>query len=124
MIDEKEILPFNFFDYNGVYSGSNGGMRYIIKRTGKKPDFNLQAAVWPGPYCFEGTDESDKTYKEFTFSEAGRSEAISWIKEQYETRKEEWDKVPSILDAVLKSDIWSIVTHFLKAHICRMHTVI
>ena len=43
MIDEKEILPFNFFSYGGVYSGDHNGMRYMIKRTGKKPDFTLNA---------------------------------------------------------------------------------
>ena len=45
MIDEKEILPFNFFSYGGVYSGDHNGMRYMIKRTGKKPDFTLNALV-------------------------------------------------------------------------------
>ena len=45
MIDEKQILPFNFFSYGGTYSGDHNGMRYMIKRTGKKPEFMLDGEV-------------------------------------------------------------------------------
>lgn len=63
MIDEKEILPFNFFSYGGVYSGDHNGMRYMIKRTGKKPDFTLNALVWRGPYASSAVNADDITKK-------------------------------------------------------------
>ena len=84
MIDEKEILPFNFFVYGGVYSGQHHGMRYIIRRAGGKPDYILSVSVWQGPYCY--------------FSEHGRIDAIEWIKKEYDERREEWDNEPAILD--------------------------
>ena len=79
MIDEKEILPFNFFSYGGVYSGDHNGMRYMIKRTGKKPDFTLNALVWRGPYASSAVNADDITKKEFEYSEEGRTAAIEWI---------------------------------------------
>lgn len=96
MIDEKEILPFNFFSYGGVYSGGHNGMRYMIKRTGKKPDFIINAMVWCGPYASTAVNPKDITQKEFEYSEEGRKEAIEWIQKMYEERKDEWDAAPSI----------------------------
>ena len=91
MIDEKEILPFNFFVYGGVYSGQHHGMRYIIRRAGDKPDYILSVSVWQGPYCYSAVNEADRTTREFDFSEHGRIDAIEWIKKEYDERREEWD---------------------------------
>jgi hypothetical protein len=99
MIDQDKIMPFNFFKYGGVYSGEHHGMRYVIKRTGDKPDFILIAVVWPGPYCYDATSDELKTQAEFTYDEIGRKEAIDWLLTQYDSRKEEWEHVPSILEA-------------------------
>lgn len=104
MIDEKEIMPFNFLKYGGVYSAGHNGMRYLIKREGDKPDFIIKAYVWQGPYCFSATPAEKISSQEFEYSEDGRLAAISWIKNQYETRKDEWDAAPSILDAPIKID--------------------
>ena len=40
MMDEKEIMPYNFFKYGGVYTGEHHGMRYLIKNTGEKRILN------------------------------------------------------------------------------------
>lgn len=106
MIDEKEIMPFNFFKYGGVYSGDHCGMRYVMKRIGDKPDFILKATVWPGPYCEAETDDDQKTSQEFEYSEDGRIAAIEWLKEQYQSRKEQWDQMPAILDAGISMDCY------------------
>lgn len=98
MIDEKEILPFNFFVYGGVYSGQHHGMRYIIRRAGDKPDYILSVSVWQGPYCYSAVNEADRTTRGFDFSEHGRIDAIEWIKKEYDERREEWDNEPAILD--------------------------
>lgn len=99
MIDEKEIMPFNFFKYGGVYSGEHQGMRYVIKRAGEKPSFILTAAVWQGPYCYAATPAGKLTQEEFSYDEDGRSKAIEWLKEQYKTRLDEWENAPSVLEA-------------------------
>lgn len=101
MIDNKEVLPFNFFDYGGKYSGVQGGMRYLIKRAGDKPDFKLIAYCWPGPLGFDYTAAEKKTEAEFEYSEEGREEAIAWLKDQYQDRIDEWNNIPALKDIEL-----------------------
>ena len=79
MINEKEIMPFNFFKYGGIYTGGHNGMRYKIERTGEKPDYVLNVLIWQGPYASTAMKEEDITAKEFEYSEEGRSSAIQWI---------------------------------------------
>lgn len=99
MIDKDKILPFNFFNYGGIYSGEHGGMRYIIKRGGEKPDYVFAAAVWPKPYSYDNTDKADITEETFEFSDAGREAAIEWIGSQYEDKINMWESAPSIVAA-------------------------
>lgn len=91
MIADKEILPFNFFEYGGKYTGEEKGMRYLIKRMGIKPDFKFSAACWRGPLASDYVDERLKTFSEFEFSEEGRIQAINWLQKQYDSRQDEWN---------------------------------
>ena len=68
MINEKEIMPFNFFKYGGIYTGGHNGMRYKIERTGEKPDYVLNVLIWQGPYASTAMKEEDITAKEFEYS--------------------------------------------------------
>ena len=61
MINEKEIMPFNFFKYGGIYTGGHNGMRYKIERTGEKPDYVLNVLIWQGPYASTAMKEEDIT---------------------------------------------------------------
>ncbi len=98
MIDENEIMPFNFVKYGGVYTGGHNGMRYMIRRTGDKPDFVIEAIVWQGPYAYPAMTKEQLTSEQFDYSPDGRLKAIEWLKEQYETRIDEWNQAPSVLD--------------------------
>ena len=100
MLDETSILSLNFLSYGGIQTGDHHGMRYRMIRAGEKPDFHIDAWVWPEPFCFEETPEDRKTAAQFPFSEDGRLEAIHWMQEQYESRKEEWDHSPTLLNAM------------------------
>ena len=82
MMDEKEIMPYNFFKYGGVYTGEHHGMRYLIKNTGEKPDFKLMVQVWLGPYASTAVPDEKKTTQYFESSVEGRKEAINWLHEQ------------------------------------------
>ena len=99
MLDEKSILSLNFLTYGGVQTGDHHGMRYRMVRGGEKPDYHIDAWVWPEPFSFDATEEEKKTHQEFPFSEEGRHEAIAWMLEQYETRKQEWEHAPTLLEA-------------------------
>ena len=96
MLDEKQILSLNFLSYGGVFTGDHRGMRYRMSRVGEKPDFSLQAWVWPEPLSFEAEEEQRITSESFPFSEEGRLQAIAWLKEQYENRREEWERAPGL----------------------------
>ena len=101
MLDKEKMMPFNFLSYGGVITGQQKGMRYRLKRVGEQPDFKLCATVWPGPFGFDAMPEEKKTNEEFSYSPEGRETAIDWMRQQYEERRDEWDNVPSILDAKL-----------------------
>ena len=96
MINEKEIMPFNFFKYGGIYTGGHIGMRYKIERTGEKPDYVLNVLIWQGPYASTAMKEEDITAKKFEYSEEGRSSAIQWIQDMYDTNIDRWENAPSI----------------------------
>ena len=101
MLDKEKMMPFNFLSYGGVITGQQRGMRYRLKRVGEKPDLKLCATVWPGPFGFDATPEEKKTDEDFPYSPEGRVAAIEWMRQQYEERRDEWDNIPSILDAKL-----------------------
>ena len=96
MINEKEIMPFNFFKYGGIYTGGHNGMRYKIERTGEKQDYVLNVLIWQGPYASTAMKEEDITAKKFEYSEEGRSSAIQWIQDMYDTNIDRWENAPSI----------------------------
>ncbi len=99
MIDHNEIMPLNYFNYGGVYSGEHKGMRYVIKRVGEKPDFKLAAFAWQAPYAYDAMPKERILSSEFEKSEEGRTAAIDWLLKVYEDNKSEWDAAPSILEA-------------------------
>lgn len=85
-IEDSDILPFNFFAYNGIYTGALQNMRYRIWREGEKPDFKLKACAWAGPYAFDYVGDEEKSFAEFEYSQEGRLEAVAWLNEQFESR--------------------------------------
>ncbi len=99
MLDPEQIFPLGFFSYGGVETGDHHGMRYRMVRVGEKPDAQIEACVWPEPFCYDVTPETKKIRERFPFSEEGRRAAIGWITEQYEKNRGIWDHVPSIRDA-------------------------
>ncbi len=101
MLDKSKMMPFNFLSYGGVITGEQKGMRYRLKRIGEKPDFQLCSSVWPGPFCYDATQKDQITSQSFPYSPEGREQAIDWMIEQYNSRRDEWDNVPSLLKARL-----------------------
>jgi hypothetical protein len=76
-------------------------MRYRLMRVGEKPDFELCASVWPGPFAYPYTAAEKITSQTFPYSAEGREAAIDWMTEQYVSRRAEWDNAPSVFDAKL-----------------------
>ncbi len=97
MLDANRIMSLTFMSYGGEMTGDHFGMRYMLRRIGEKPDFKIEATVWPDPLNFENTDDSKKTVNEFDFTQEGRLEAIEWLKKMYEEKKDIWDKAPKLV---------------------------
>lgn len=96
MLDEEKLLPLNFLSYGGIQTGDHKGMRYRMLRVGEKPDFQIEACVWPEPYCYDVTPEEEKQRAQFPFTEEGRKEAIGWMRARYEEERERWDQAPRL----------------------------
>ena len=92
MIDHNEIMPLNYFNYGGVYSGEHQGMRYMIKRIGEKPDFKLAAYAWQAPYGYDATPKEEILSCEFEKTEEGRTQAIDWLLDMYADNRERWNR--------------------------------
>lgn len=46
--------------------------------------------IWPGPYAFAATSESEKTSAVFPFTEEGRRQVVDWLNEQWAAKKDVW----------------------------------
>ncbi len=79
---EKPII-FNYYNYKTPYYGSYHNMRFYLAREGEKPDFQMVAITWPEPFCLKATKDELKIRKEFSFTEEGYDEAITWLNEQH-----------------------------------------
>lgn len=76
----------------GVYTGSFHGMRYrMSKETRENEEKALQLVIYPEPYCFENTPEEQKEYIDFPFTEEGFDQAVAYLNQQYEARRDIWE---------------------------------
>ena len=71
------------------FSGSYHGMRYYLNTS----DDTLNVWIYPEPWCFEQTPEEDKTYKDFSFTQEGLDDAITWINESWSTNQDYWEQM-------------------------------
>lgn len=82
MIEKENFVPIQFFEKES-YTGSKNGLRYRVS----KKDEQFEAAVYPGPYCYEITAEELKRKEMFPFTEEGLTQVIDWINGQYVQNK-------------------------------------
>lgn len=84
MIDRKKY-QLNYIEKE-TQSGSFQGMRFSFLKT----EGRLGVMVYPEPFCLEMTAEEKKIFRDFTFSKEGLDEAIAWLNELYEEKREYW----------------------------------
>lgn len=77
---------------NKSFSGCHGGMWYRLSAQ----DGVLRACVWPLPWCFEKTDEAEKTYADFSLDADGLSQAGQWVQRQYRDNEARWRACPTL----------------------------
>lgn len=90
MID-KRLIP-----YGGLkkepFSGSHHGMRYMMNGDDGKNSTTFSVWVYPEPWCFEQTPDEEKEHAVFSLSDEGMDQAIDWLNERYEAKKERWNR--------------------------------
>lgn len=96
MITNEDILNMNFYKKE-KFTGSYQGMRYLIQKVSvpspedaEKSIDLFQVHIWPGPYNFAATDDSQKTSATFPFTPEGKQQVVDWMNEQWRSRKKEW----------------------------------
>ena len=62
------------------YTGSNDGVRFMLeKKSVEGEDDKILVCLWPEPFSFEKTEEDQKKFYEYPFTEEGLEEAVSFI---------------------------------------------
>ncbi len=89
MITRKDVMPTNYYKKE-AFTGSYGGMRYMLRKKEENAQTLLEAIIWLQPFCFERTPEEQKTSAVFSFDEEGIAGAIRWLNSTYDERKEEF----------------------------------
>lgn len=88
---EKRLMPFAGLKKE-PFSGSHNGMRYLLIGDDGKNSTTFTVFVYPEPWCFEQTPDEDKQCRSFPLSDEGLDQAVAWLFEQYESRKDYWNK--------------------------------
>ena len=91
MIQRNDILSMEYLKKT-EYTGCHQGMRYRLEgvagEDGKK---KLRCTVWPEPFNFFKTPDSEKEVQEFLFEEDGVVDAIAWMNDRLFEEKDKWD---------------------------------
>lgn len=89
MFDSNTILTFNYYSYGKPYTGSFNGKRYrIIKVTeGSQEEKNeisyLKLWIYPEPFSFENTDESQMETAVFDFTQEGYDQLLQYLNDYF-----------------------------------------
>lgn len=81
----------SFYNKKAVLKASYAGMRYQIRQSEEEEQKALQAVIWPEPFCFEQTAESEKEQRSFPYTEEGLDAAYDWLCERYEAERERFE---------------------------------
>ncbi|MEE1242834.1 hypothetical protein [Frisingicoccus sp.] len=98
MIDIKDVMPIPFLKKE-AFTGSYQGMRYRMEKMevpisedSEEIETRLCVHIWPQPFCFDKTDDSQKSHHFFDFSQEGIASAVDWLNQKYTDEKKRWTK--------------------------------
>ena len=97
MITFEDVLNLNYYKKTS-FTGWMNGMRFLIKRETPSEDEEIfHAWIWPGPFIFDLTDDSEKLDFTAPFSNEGKKAVVDWINEQYYEHSELWSTEKKVL---------------------------
>ena len=81
MIERKRLLSLGYYKKAPSFTGSDGNKNYKIEKVEDKEAGTKQllATVWPGPFCFEKTNDEKKQTCLADFSEEGLLQLVNWM---------------------------------------------
>lgn len=91
MIVRDDILSMEFLK-KSEYTGCHKGMRYRLEGVTKEDGKQLKVTVWPEPFSFLKTPETDKQSEFFGFDEDGIVDAIGWMNNRLFEDKDKWER--------------------------------
>lgn len=80
----KDLLSLNFYNHT-PFHGSENGLRYRVEKfieeneDGEKKEPQLKVTLWPEPFNYDKTPDTDKQISFFPFSEDGLILATNYI---------------------------------------------
>ena len=89
MLDKETFHPLNYIKKE-EYSGSMGGMRYMLKKGRKEEEDIIRVTIWPEPLNLVKTPENLRETIEVPLTAEGVEQAREWLNGQYESRREYW----------------------------------
>ncbi len=95
MVNRKDLLSIGF--YKKIhFTGSVGNMNYRIAKHDIDKDLGTKefvVTIFPGPFCYEETDDSLKQTAVFPFEAESLDRITDYLNEQYVSQKALWDTV-------------------------------
>lgn len=96
MIKSSDLFHIPFYK-KSPYTGSLEGMRFYIEKTQENETDIFRVWIFPGPYCFAKTADSQKQSETFPFTEESIAKIADWLNEQYTKRSTYWNQQKSLL---------------------------
>lgn len=89
MLELNDFMPIGFLKKER-FTGSHKGMRFAMEKVAGEAAPGLGVTVWPEPYGYDATPDSEKERILLEFNEEGLEQGVAWINEQYKAQKDRW----------------------------------
>lgn len=89
MLEKETFHPLNYIKKE-EFSGSMEGMRYMLKKVKSGEEDVIKVTIWPEPLNMLRTPERLRDSIEVPLTDEGVEQAVNWINERYESRREYW----------------------------------
>lgn len=91
MLEKETFHPLNYIKKE-EYSGSMGGMRYMLKRRKNGEEDVIRVTIWPEPLNLVKTPENLRETIDVPLTPEGVEQAREWLNGQYESRLGYWQE--------------------------------
>lgn len=90
MIMRDDILSMEYLKKT-EFTGCHQGMRYRLEKREGEEGKVLRCTIWPEPFNFFTTPDSEKQSEEFSFDDDGVTDAVDWMNNRLFDGKNKWE---------------------------------